>query len=49
VTTTAIQAQHARNVLRLARVNAALSAWDEYEANQRLPRSWASLHPAGNP
>ena len=37
MTTTAIQAQHAHNLLRLARVNAALSAWDEYEANQLLP------------
>jgi len=37
VTTTAIQAQHAHNLLRLARVNAALSARDEYEANQLLP------------
>jgi hypothetical protein len=37
VTTTAIQAQHAHNLLRLARVNAALSAWDEYEANALLP------------
>ena len=33
----AIQAQHAHNLLRLARVNAALSAWDEYDANQLLP------------
>ena len=24
-------------MLRIARVNAALSAWDEYEANQLLP------------
>ena len=37
MTTTAIQAQHTRNLLRPARVNAALSAWDEYEANQLLP------------
>ena len=37
VTTAAIKAQHAHNLLRLARVNAALSAWDEYEANQLLP------------
>ena len=37
VTTTAIQAQHAHNLLRLARVNAALSAWDEYESNRLLP------------
>ena len=37
MTTTAIRAQHARNLLRLARVNAALSALDEYEANQLLP------------
>jgi hypothetical protein len=29
--------QHAHNLLRLARVNAALSAWDEYEANALLP------------
>ena len=37
MTTTAVQAQHAHNLLRLRRVNAALSAWDEYEANQLLP------------
>ena len=37
MTTTAIQAQHAHNVLRLARVNAALSARDEYESNELLP------------
>ena len=37
MTTTAIQAQHARNLLRLARVDAALAAWDEYEANELLP------------
>ena len=37
MTTTAIQAQHARNLLRLARVTAALSVWDEYEANALLP------------
>ena len=37
MTTTAIQAQHARNLLRLARVKAALSARDEYEANRLLP------------
>jgi hypothetical protein len=37
MTTTSIQARHAHNLLRLARVNAALSAWDEYEANQLLP------------
>ena len=37
MTTTASQAQHAHNLLRLARVNAALSAWDEYEANRLLP------------
>ena len=35
MTTTAIQAQHAHN--RLRRVNAALSVWDEYEANRLLP------------
>ena len=40
MTTTAIQAQHARNLLRLARVNAALSAWDEYEPT-------SSYHPTG--
>ena len=34
MTTTAIQARHAHNLLRLARVNAALSAWSAYEANQ---------------
>ena len=37
MTTTAIQAQHAHNLLRLRRGNAALSAWDEYEANRLLP------------
>ena len=37
MTTTAIQARHAHNLLRLARVNAALSARDEYEANRLLP------------
>jgi hypothetical protein len=37
VTTTAIQARHAHNLLRLRRVNAALSAWDEYEANRLSP------------
>jgi len=37
VTTTAIQDRHAHNLLRLARVNAGLSAWDEYDANQLLP------------
>jgi hypothetical protein len=37
MTTTAIQAQHAHNLVRLARVRAAISAWDEYEANQLLP------------
>ena len=37
MTTTAIQARHAHNLLRLARVNAALSTRDEYEANQLLP------------
>ena len=37
MTTTAIQAQHAHNLLRLRRVNAALSVWDEYEANELLP------------
>ena len=37
MTTTAVQGQHAHNLLRLARVNAALSARDEYEANQLLP------------
>jgi len=37
VTTTAIQARHAHNLLRLARINAAMSAWDEYGANQLLP------------
>ena len=37
MTTTASQARHAHNLLRLARVNAALSAWEEYEANQLLP------------
>ena len=37
MTTTAIQAQHAHNLLRLARVNATLSIWDEYEANALLP------------
>ena len=37
MTTTTIQAQHAHNLLRLRRVNAALSAWDEYEANRLLP------------
>jgi len=37
MTTTAIQAQHAHNLLRLARVNEALSIWDEYDANQLLP------------
>jgi hypothetical protein len=37
MTTTAIQARHAHNLLRLARVNAALSARDEDEANQLLP------------
>ena len=37
MTTTAVQAQHAHNLLRLARVNAALSARDEYEANRLLP------------
>ena len=37
MTTTAIQARHAHNLLRLARVNAAVSARDEYEANRRLP------------
>ena len=38
MTTITIQAQHAHNLLRLARVNAALSAWDEYDANRLLPR-----------
>ena len=38
MTTTTTQAQHAHNLLRLARVNAALSTWDEYEANRLLPR-----------
>jgi hypothetical protein len=37
LTTTSVQAQHAHNLLRLARVNAALSAWEEYEANALLP------------
>ena len=37
MTTTAIEAQHAHNLLRLARVSAAMSAWDEYGANQLLP------------
>jgi hypothetical protein len=37
VTTWNIQAQHAHNLLRLGRVNAALSAWDEYDANALLP------------
>ena len=37
MTTTAIQQQHAHNLLRLGRVNAALSAWDEYDANRLLP------------
>ena len=37
MTTTGIGAQHARNLLRLARVNAALSARDEYDANALLP------------
>jgi hypothetical protein len=45
MTTTAIQAQHAHNLLRLARVNAALSAWDEYEANQLLPPDRRRLLP----
>ena len=37
MTPTATQAQHAHSLLRLARVNAALSAWDEYEANGLMP------------
>ena len=37
MTTTAIRARHPYDLLRLARVNAALSAWDEYEANRLLP------------
>ena len=37
MTTWNVQQQHAHNLLRLGRVNAALSAWDEYEANQLLP------------
>ena len=39
MTTAAIQARHAHNLLRLARVNAALSIWAEYEANQLLPHN----------
>ena len=36
--TTTRTAEHVTaTVARLARVNAALSAWDEYEANQLLP------------
>jgi hypothetical protein len=37
VTTWNVQQQHAHNLLRLGRVNAALSAWDEYDANRLLP------------
>ena len=37
MTTAAIRAQHANNLLRLARVNAALPVWEEYEANELLP------------
>jgi hypothetical protein len=37
LTTWNIEQQHARNLLRLARVNAVLSAWKEYDANRLLP------------
>ena len=40
MTTTAIQAQHAHNVVRLARVDAALSAQADYDASELLPPDW---------
>lgn len=47
VTTIAIQARHAHNLLRLARVNAALSARDEYEAKPPLPPARRTCPAAG--
>jgi hypothetical protein len=37
LTTTAVQRRHVHRLLRLPRVEAALSARDEYEANRLLP------------